>query len=99
MKAASVTIGTEHTQWEELREQLQLCADEVVVRIETLVEASVSLSRPISDMIGHATAKARPARARTSSTASVDAMDDPLPPTTGMVSRTCVYCMTSASST
>lgn len=50
VKAVASTVGAEHGQWEELRDQLQLSPDELLVRIETMTEACVSLSRPIHSL-------------------------------------------------
>jgi hypothetical protein len=50
VKAVESTVGAHHSQWEELRDSLQLSAEEVVIRIESMVECSVSLSRPIAQV-------------------------------------------------
>jgi hypothetical protein len=65
-------------------------SDEVVVRIETLVEASISLSKPITELLAsHVEVTTRQMRARTASTASAESIDETLAPTTGVVMLTC----------
>lgn len=68
MKAVASTVGAHHSQWEDLRDVLQLSPEEVVVRIESMVECSVSLSRPIAQVPVRESKRFGRSRAGTSAT-------------------------------